>query len=474
VLVAIEVPEYVQAAARRALQWRADGHQGGQEAGVATARALLSGRISEDKAREIRAWFARHAAQPRGQGFSNTDSPTPRRLSFGLWGDPGDGSAIQWIERAVARLDREARGERAPARAERARAQPDEVRRHLRPPRDLADGSRVYDAVLAEAAVLPFERPDGGEDLVLRGPDALADLARSGLLRGLRVLRGPAHPPLDGGRFAPTRGEEIGAIVEARYLPDPGLLIGEVRVWRPEDQRRAEADLSGLSLGYYPEEIDETGEHEGQPYTRRVVGITPDHIITTDTPRGGDAVTLRTESTGGAPPAQEEGAMPEKLMIRGQEMDAAAIEAMMGDLEKAKMEACAEMDKMRAEMDKGKEDAAAEARGEAMALKARLEALESERAARLLADARADAARLGVRAESLASANDLPALQRAVVSHAFGADFAAAVGAGELPGAYKAALQTRAEAARNATAPTVGAPAPATRSTNPFIPARKP
>lgn len=465
----IEVPEFVREAAKRGLKWRADGHRGGTDAGVSSARRLASGRITPAHLMEVAAWFARHAAQRRGRGFGDALNPTPRRVSFALWGDSGDGRGLAWAARERERLA--ARSECAQptgisgslhtARTERAGRLPEDLRAHLRPPQRLDDGSTLYEAVLARAEVLDFEGV-----AVLRGPDVLSEVARSGALRGLRVLRGPEHPPLDGGRFAPARGEEIGAIVEARYLPEPGLLVGALRLWRPEDQRAAEESVDGLSLGYYSMEVEEEGEHGGRPYQRRLTSITPDHIVTTDSPRGGDAVALRVEAdTGGAPPQPQEGAMP-KLMIRGQEMDAEQIEALLASLEAARDEAMAAKEEMAMEDDK----AGMEARGEAKAMRARIEALEGQLAAAALQTARAEAIRAGLPEADANGAKSLSALQRALIARQHGADLAAGLTDAELPGAYRVALRHRGEAAANATQPPVTTNTQArAANANPFL-----
>jgi hypothetical protein len=462
----IEVPEHVRAAARRGLQWRRDGHRGGTDAGVSSARRLASGRVTPEHLIEVAAWFARHGAQRRGRGFGDALDPTPRRVSFALWGDSGDGRGAAWAARErgrlAARTECAASPARHTARAERAGRLPDDLRAHLRPPRRMEDGSTLYEAVLARAAVLDFDGVG-----VLRGPDALGALADSGALRGLRVLRGPAHPPLEQGRFAPARGEEIGAIVEARYLPAAGLLVGALRLWRPEDQAQAEGGVDGLSLGYYATEADEAGEHDGRAYQRRLIGITPDHVVTTDTPRGGDAVALRVEATtGGAPPQTQEGAMPDKLMIRGKEMDAAQIEAMIADLEAARDEAMAAREEMSMEDDK----TSMEARGESKVLRARVEALEAQLSASALQTARAEAISAGLPASEATAAKTVPALQRALVARQHGADLAAALSDAELPGAYRVALRHRGEAAANATQPPVTTNTQArAANANPFL-----
>jgi hypothetical protein len=448
----IEVPEHVRAAARRGLQWRRDGHRGGTDAGVSSARRLASGTITPEHLITVAAWFARHGAQPRGRGFGDTLNPTPRRVSFALWGDSGDGRGAAWAARERARL--EPRGEALTARAERAGRLPDGLAALLAPPQTLPGGEVVYEAVVALRDTLEF---DGLR--VHRGDEALAALARSGALEGLRLLRGPSHPPLTPeGRFAPAQGEEVGALLGARYDPDHGALIGRLRVWG--HAAGLPTDRDGLSLGYMARERAATGDDERTHGADVVVEeIVPDHIILTDSPRGGASVALRLEAT-----------VP-TLEIEGVAMDAAQIEELIETLKRDREAMRAEMDKMRAEMDAGKaseDEAMTEARAEAKALRARVEALERDRDASRLVALRAEAAALGVPGADKAA--DLTALCRAGLTH-LGVD-PGQFGAAELPAAWRALSEARRARPESAAPPASPAPAPAPRvAVNPFAPA---
>ena len=62
--------------------------------------------ISPDKARKMRAWFARHESDKTGQGFNPGEDgyPSAGRVAWALWGgDP----AVSWSNKLVNQMDRE-------------------------------------------------------------------------------------------------------------------------------------------------------------------------------------------------------------------------------------------------------------------------------------------------------------------------------------------------------------------------------
>lgn len=83
----------MQAEARRGLEWRKQYGRGGTLVGVARARDIVNGReLSDSTIARMRSYFARHAVDKKGRGWSPGESgyPSAGRIAWALWGgDPG-------------------------------------------------------------------------------------------------------------------------------------------------------------------------------------------------------------------------------------------------------------------------------------------------------------------------------------------------------------------------------------------------
>ena len=113
--MAIDVPDYVQSAARRGLEWHAEGKSGDgvTDKTLREAREMADGSVSEDKLRRMGPWFRRHEAdmdapnnKPDGEDF-----PGAGAVAWALWGGPTSGNIMrtaEWAEAKVEQLDREA------------------------------------------------------------------------------------------------------------------------------------------------------------------------------------------------------------------------------------------------------------------------------------------------------------------------------------------------------------------------------
>jgi hypothetical protein len=112
--MAISVPDYVQEAARRGLEWHAEGKSGDgvTDKTIREAREMAAGSVSEDKLRRMGPWFRRHEGdmdapnnKPDGKDF-----PGAGAVAWALWGGPTSGDIMrtaEWAERKVEQLDRE-------------------------------------------------------------------------------------------------------------------------------------------------------------------------------------------------------------------------------------------------------------------------------------------------------------------------------------------------------------------------------
>lgn len=91
--------------AQRALDWRAEGHQGGEENTVRRARSIAAREpLSADTIRRMHAFFSRNVRYPDLEGFSPGDDgyPSAARVAWGLWG--GDAGRT-WAASLVDRLE---------------------------------------------------------------------------------------------------------------------------------------------------------------------------------------------------------------------------------------------------------------------------------------------------------------------------------------------------------------------------------
>lgn len=89
-------PKGAQTAAKRALQWIADGKAGSGFTAVGRARAVQlarGGQVSRDVAAKMKAYFARHQVDKQAEGFNSGEEgyPSPGRVAWDAWG--GDAAA---------------------------------------------------------------------------------------------------------------------------------------------------------------------------------------------------------------------------------------------------------------------------------------------------------------------------------------------------------------------------------------------
>jgi phage portal protein BeeE len=95
----------MMAEAERGLAWRREYGRGGTEVGVARARDIANGKnLSEETVYRMASYFARHAVDKQGTGWSPGDDgyPSAGRIAWALWGgDPGR----KWADGIIAKLE---------------------------------------------------------------------------------------------------------------------------------------------------------------------------------------------------------------------------------------------------------------------------------------------------------------------------------------------------------------------------------
>ena len=109
---AINVPDWMRANAGRGLAWHEDGLSGDgvTDQTVREARAIVAGTCTEDKARRMSAWFARHMGDLDAPSAlpDSPDYPSPGVVAHALWGGGNRAQserAQRWAQNRVAELD---------------------------------------------------------------------------------------------------------------------------------------------------------------------------------------------------------------------------------------------------------------------------------------------------------------------------------------------------------------------------------
>ena len=106
-------PAGVRAEAKKGLEWRDEYNRGGTMVGVARARDLSNGKnISPDTAKRMNSYFARHAVDKKGEGWSPGDDgfPSAGRIAWALWG--GDAGKA-WASKLVRQIEAADKKERS-------------------------------------------------------------------------------------------------------------------------------------------------------------------------------------------------------------------------------------------------------------------------------------------------------------------------------------------------------------------------
>ena len=112
----VDVPAYIQSAAEKGLAYYADGLGGDGlvEQTINDARDLAGGSVSDEKARRMIAWIARHRVDwegvPQNSDESNENFPGPGAVAAYLWGvnptqSDGADRVVRWAEGIVAALE---------------------------------------------------------------------------------------------------------------------------------------------------------------------------------------------------------------------------------------------------------------------------------------------------------------------------------------------------------------------------------
>jgi len=90
--------------AKRALQWKEEGKDGGTRIGLARANQIVNReKLSEDTIVRMYSFFSRHEVDKKAQGFNKGEEgyPSNGRVAWDLWG--GD-AGFEWSRNIVEKL----------------------------------------------------------------------------------------------------------------------------------------------------------------------------------------------------------------------------------------------------------------------------------------------------------------------------------------------------------------------------------
>lgn len=244
--MAIGVPDYVAEAARRGLEWHAEGKSGDgvTDQTIREAREMAGGEVSEDKLRRMGPWFQRHRPDmdaPKNKP-ANEDFPGAGAVAWALWGGPTSGDIMRtadWVEAKVAQLDREA-GASALSSPKTLTQIDTNMPRIFTDIDDtiLKDGQpveRVIDFIdeTAEEVVVLTNRPESDRE------KTVADLAATGLeYQELIMNDGSEDAPVFKARVIKERldkGERVDLFIDNRADSREAVAALGVEVMAPED-----------------------------------------------------------------------------------------------------------------------------------------------------------------------------------------------------------------------------------------------
>jgi len=124
--VDLSVPAFIQANAKRGLEYLAEGYGGDglTEGTKRAAREMAAGNITENKIRKMAPWFARHKVDgqaPKNSNPSDPEYPGAGLVAWLLWGGDSNFSdrAQNWAQRKIDALDAEEDSRRKMKKIER-------------------------------------------------------------------------------------------------------------------------------------------------------------------------------------------------------------------------------------------------------------------------------------------------------------------------------------------------------------------
>ena len=290
-------PAGVRAEAKKGLEWRDEYNRGGTMVGVARARDLSNGKnISPDTAKRMNSYFARHAVDKKGEGWSPGEDgfPSAGRIAWALWG--GDAGEA-WAGKLVRQIEAADKKERSlPVKTKRIKSwKSDEVPSQKMILRMVSVRAETANPETKSVEVVvasenPVERYDSERDSVIR--EIL-------LMDGVEFRTERMQLPIVDSHDRSTVRNVLGSVRNIRT--EGTQLVGDATFARDTDsqdayQKLLDGHLTDFSITATPKQI--TSVRRGETYSLRGETIEgPADIVTRWMPTDASLVAAGADET---------------------------------------------------------------------------------------------------------------------------------------------------------------------------------
>ena len=261
-------PAGVRAEAKKGLEWRDEHNRGGTIVGVARARDLSNGKnISADTAKRMNSYFARHAVDKKGKGWSPGEDgfPSAGRIAWALWG--GDAGEA-WAGKLVRQIEAADKKERSlPVKPKQIKSwksdelPPQKMILRMVSVRAETANAETKSVEVVVASENPIERYDSERDSVIR--EIL-------LMDGVEFRTDRMQLPIVDSHDRSTVRNVLGSVRNIRK--EGTQLVGDATFARDSDSQSAyekllDGHLTDFSITATPKQI--TSVRRGETYSLR-------------------------------------------------------------------------------------------------------------------------------------------------------------------------------------------------------------
>jgi hypothetical protein len=261
-------PAGVRAEAKKGLEWRDEHNRGGTMVGVARARDLSNGKnISADTAKRMNSYFARHAVDKKGKGWSPGEDgfPSAGRIAWALWG--GDAGEA-WAGKLVRQIEAADKKERSlPVKPKQIKSwksdelPPQKMILRMVSVRAETANAETKSVEVVVASENPIERYDAERDSVIR--EIL-------LMDGVEFRTDRMQLPIVDSHDRSTVRNVLGSVRNIRK--EGTQLVGDATFARDSDSQSAyekllDGHLTDFSITATPKQI--TSVRRGETYSLR-------------------------------------------------------------------------------------------------------------------------------------------------------------------------------------------------------------
>lgn len=282
-------PAGVREEAKNGLEWREKYKRGGTAVGVARARDLSNGKnISPETARRMSSYFARHAVDKKGEGWSPGENgfPSAGRIAWALWGgDAGE----SWASKLTRQMDAADEKEKKRSVETMPKKKVQQILRMVAIRQETANPENGSVEVVI-ASENPVERYDSERDLILR--EIL-------LMDGVEFRTKRMQLPIVDSHDRSTVKNVLGSVRNIRA--EGGQLVGDAMFAADPDSQEAykkllDGHLTDFSITATPKAV--TTVRRGETYELRGEKIDgPAEIVTRWIPTDASLVAAGADET---------------------------------------------------------------------------------------------------------------------------------------------------------------------------------